>query len=49
MPRILVRAMRMMRKSSSAMTTMADTIPYDLAICQDGRTGVRRPLKSGRR
>ncbi len=40
MPRGLVRAMRLMRKTWSLMTEMADTIPYDLAILagrQDGR------------
>ena len=40
MPRALVRAMRLMRKTWSTMIDMADTIPYDLAILagrQDGR------------
>jgi pimeloyl-ACP methyl ester carboxylesterase len=40
MPRTLVRAMRLMWKTWSAMTDMADTILYDLAILagrQDGR------------
>ncbi|HEX6336813.1 MAG TPA: alpha/beta hydrolase [Jiangellaceae bacterium] len=39
-PRTLVRAMRLMRKTWAAMTDMADTILYDLTILagrQDGR------------